>query len=178
MKVKNNSKRLVDSFKPKRPTNSFLNFYLSVRKDILRAHRYLNLIKHASMVKIAKDWWGKDGQCQDEKKDARRKYDYDLNYYKKLMKIYNPPTQEELIRRRKEMPKRFRTNWNYFVKTKFGNAYKTMHSFGAVATFLAKEWNQLPPEMRKPFNDQAVKDRFRYENAMKAFEAKYMVTLD
>merc|ERR1712210_377417 len=85
---------------------------------------YLNLVKQASMVKIASQWWKDQNLHEAEKNEAKQQAEADLENYRDLMERYEPPSQEELKRRLKERPKRFRTNWNFYVRDQFAEAYK------------------------------------------------------
>ncbi len=89
------------------------------------------------------------------------------------MKKYVPPTQDELKRRQKEMPKRVRTNWNFFVMQKFALAYKRFHNFGMVAHYLGKKWKKLSIEDKETFNLMCLEDRKRFGMEMERFKAKY-----
>ena len=173
MRAKNSKKTLKDPFRPKRPSSSFINFYLNSRTDILRTHRHLNLVKHASMVKIASQWWQNQNLLVKEKKKAKLKASQDLEQYRNIMKRYRPPSQKELKRRLKEMPKRFRTNWNFYVQDKFAGAFKKFRDFGRVTSYLATKWRELSDVAKNKYDVKYQIDRLRYEEEMEVFKAKY-----
>ena len=166
---------LKDPFRPKRPRSSFINFYLNSKDAILRSNRWLNLLKHSSMVKIASEWWHDPNLHENERDEAKLQARQDLEHYKELMERYQPPTQEELRRRLKEKPKRFRTNWNFYVQDNFRLAYKKFPNFGQVASYLASKWRKLSEDAKIKYNAMHIEDRLRYEEEMKAFIAKYTV---
>ena len=97
----------------------------------------------------------------------------ELRKYNKIMDIYEPPSQEELRRRLKEMPKRYRVNWNFYVKEKFAPLYKKYLSFGTVARALGQKWRKLSESEKRPYNQMYKKDRRRWEREMEKFRAKY-----
>ena len=78
-------KILKDPFRPKRPRSSFINFYLNCRDSILQSHRYLNLVKNASMVKIASQWWQNENLHEEERAEAKYQANQDLENYRNLM---------------------------------------------------------------------------------------------
>ena len=168
-------KRLKDPFRPKRPCSSFINFYLNSRDEILRSNRYLNLVKQASMVKIASQWWKDQNLHEAEKNEAKQQAEADLENYRDLMERYEPPSQEELKQRLKERPKRFRTNWNFYVRDQFAEAYKKFHAFGEVTKYLAIKWRELSEAAKNHYDVMYQMDRLRYDEEMETYMAKYTV---
>ena len=168
-------KRLKDPFRPKRPRSSFINFYLNNIDEILKDNPVLNLVKHNRMVQIASEWWKDENQHVTEKNEAKRQAHEDLEHYRELMEKYEPPTQEELKRRLKERPKRFRTNWNFYVQDKFAEVYKKFHDFGRVVSYLANKWKELSEAARIRYDVMYEEDRIRYAEEMEVYIAKYKV---
>ena len=125
------------------------------------------------MMKIAGSWWRSSKDHQEEKEAAKEMAKRELKKYNKIMEIYEPPSQEELRRRLKEMPKRYRVNWNFYVKEKFAPLYKKYLSFGIVARALGQKWRKLSESEKKPYNQMYKKDRRRWEREMEKFRAKY-----
>lgn len=125
------------------------------------------------MVKIASNWWRNDQVCQKEKKIAQKRAQEDLAAYERIMENYHPPSQEELRLRLKEMPKRFRTSWNFFVMDKFRMHYKKLKSFGPVVIALSKKWRTLSEAQVDHYHQKYLEDRERYRNEMEIFKAKH-----
>ena len=177
--VKNSTKILKDPFRPKRPVTAFIRFYLNNRDYILKQNRYLNLLKQNRMVQIASQYWKNymSESLEHEKDAAKIQTDQEEAKYRELMAKYQAPSQAELRRRLKEMPKRFRVNWNFYVQENFGVHYVKMRSFGEVIKVLATKWRSLSKAGRRPYDVKSRRDRRRYEKEMKKFRAKYVVKL-
>ena len=129
------------------------------------------------MVQIASQYWNQSSLLKREKQIARDQTNQDEAHYNKLMAKYQEPSQEELKRRLKEMPKRFRVNWNFYVQDNFREHYIKMKSFGEVIKVLATKWRSLSKAGRRPYDVKSRRDRRRYERAMRKFRAKYSVKL-
>ena len=177
--VKNSNKVLKDPFRPKRPASAFIRFYLNNRDYILKQNRYLNLIKQNKMVQIASQYWKYyvSDSMENEKDTARAQTDQEEANYRQLMSKYHAPSQAELKRWLKEMPKRFRVYWNFYVQDNFGEHYVKMRSFGGVIKVLATKWRSLSKGGKRPYDVKSRQDRRRYEKEMKKFKAKYIVKL-
>jgi hypothetical protein len=171
-------KILKDPFQPKRPINSFIQYYVDNQKDIVKANPNLNLIKHSMMAQIAGNRWSDDDNFVEEKANARAKAKDALARYRRIMDNYEQPSQEELWMRKKLTPKRFRVNYNYFIMEKFAPRYNKMKSFGNVSKTLAFDWKSLTEVEKKPYNDRYKRDKIRWIKQMKAFKAKFAQHLD
>ena len=166
-------KMLKDPFRPRRPVSSFAWFFKDNKDAILKQNPHLNLIKNSAMMKIAGQWWKTAVGHEDEKHKAVNKANKELKKYNRVMKLYQPPSQEELRRRKNEMPKRYRVNWNYFVREKFAPLYKRVGTFGAVSHLLGQKWRTLTEIQKEPYNQMYAADRERYDREMESFRAKY-----
>ena len=130
------------------------------------------------MVKIASKWWKNDQILMKAKGEARKKAAENRKKYRNIMKRYRPPSQEELERRLKEMPKRPRTNWNFYVQVKFASIYPKVHnrkrrSFGALMHYLGGKWRRMSLGSKERYNEMHRQDSLRFQKEFAAFKQKY-----
>lgn len=171
----NTSVRLLrDPFRPRRPTSSFLQYYVSNIDDMVGRNTEVNLLKHATLAQIAGQMWGK--ASPNDKQEAVKMADMSRKRYVEQMATYRPPSQEELRARLKDAPKRFRVNYAYFVQRNFAGMKKRHPEwkFGDVAVVLAHVWRQMGKKDKQPYDKLFQQDLERWRREMADFNSSFV----
>lgn len=138
---------LVNGVKPRRPAGAFRVFLQEKAKN-----------KALSSLKEGRDMWEK--LSEDEKEVYLKKAHTCRLAYKYKKMIYNKKIK-------KILPKKPATAYGHFLKEKKG--IKIPKGEKAVA-YWYKEFEQLPKDKKRKYEDKAIKDKERYERKMEEFK--------
>ena len=102
-----------DPRRPKQPPTSF-GYFLRENQTAALNSPMMRAYRQAMVFKVAGKMWRK---CTPEAKNQHNQSARQSNErYKLAMQQYNPPTAEQWEHIQNNWPKRFRVNYNFFVK--------------------------------------------------------------
>jgi len=179
-KNKGGKKAKKDPNKPKRAMSSFMFFANDRRNDIKSANPEL---KVTEIGKKLGEIWQSFGP--EEKKKYEDMAAKDSERYQKQIENYHPPetgssSDEDKPSKKKRKknkdpnrPKRSLSSFMFFanenrksVKEKFPDLKMT-----EIGKKLADEWNSLTPDGKTKYEQMAAKDKERYLEALRVYEA-------
>lgn len=111
----------------------------------------------------------------EERKRYNEMADKDKARYKGEMKDYNPPTDDDDDSSKKKKvkgPKKNLSAYNYYFSAIRNDVVKDNPdaSFGGLSTIISGMFKKLTKEERKKYDEQANKDKARYEEAKGRFD--------
>jgi HMG (high mobility group) box len=159
-----------DPRKPHKPMSSFLYFY-QMHLNSIPYHPRMRFHIQSAMAKVAGEMWSK--ATKQERKGAYSAARKSQRLYKKALRRYKPPTQEQWMYILKNWPKRFRVNYNFFVMDRFAKTKKAhpRSGFGSISRNVATQWKNLSKKKKKHYYRKFLLDRERYYREVKALWA-------
>ena len=138
---------LVNGIKPKRPAGAFRVFLQEKAKE-----------KVLHSLQQGKEMWNK--LSEDEKETYLKKAHTCRLAYKYKKMIYNKKIK-------KILPKKPATAYGFFLKDKKGIK---MPKGEKAVVYWRKEFDELPKDKKRKYEDKAIRDRERYERRMAEFK--------
>ena len=164
-----------DPRRPKRPMNGFGYFLRDNRAAALNSPM-MKFYQQAMVFKVAGKMWRKS--TPEVRNKAIQLANQSKEKYNLEAKNYKAPTAEQWQHIVNNWPKRYRVNYNFFVKDLFGNIWKANHSagthrdrFGAVSRMVAKHWRKLSEKEKESYNERYAQDRHRYQREVNSLWA-------
>ncbi|ODM89158.1 High mobility group protein DSP1 [Orchesella cincta] len=154
------------SRKPKGPVSAYDYFLRGKREDIKRGAG-AKVIPYKEHRKICAEIW--KNMSQEEKKPFELMHLKDIKRHKKQMRKYIPPTGTIAGKKRIKRPV---TAYMFFVKNRWEelkNGGNWMPSFGAHSKKCSELWKGMSVAQKKPYTDQAERDKKRHEREMKGY---------
>ena len=173
---------IVDPNKPKKYLNAYMLFYLDMRPQLVRensdkvsdpttmaGHDETEVGPEQAATKVSQrigKMWAK--LPKTKKNQYLKKAKLGMAKYKKRMKMYSPPSQEELFRKYGYIPKRFVSAYAYFVKRNFDRVMRRHPAwdFVQISKHLGKRWGQLSPAQKVPYHERCDADKRRWNREM------------
>jgi len=178
---KKKGKKKKDPSKPKRNMSAFFLYSTATRKTVKEENPNLSFGDLAKF--ISKNFKALDDK---EKKKWEKKAEKDKERYLEEMKSYVPPSESEedsddngkkKKKKAKKDPNKPKRNMSAFFLYSCANRASVKEknpdaTFGGLAKIISVEFKALSDKERKKWDKKAVKDKERYDEAMKVYNAK------
>jgi len=129
--------------------------------------------KKAAPSKKKKEESSEESEVEEEDDESSVEEEEDEKPVKKAQPKRKAPAKRKATSKKRDPnhPKRPLTSYMFYVKAKRGDyaaKYPGM-KFGDLSKKIASAWKALEPDEKKPFEDENLKDKKRYEEEMKNY---------
>lgn len=158
---------ITDPKRPKRPLNAFFLYFLDIRPRLVKENPSGKL---ADFAQKAGSLWKK------APKKLRRKYtkraDLGRRKYHYRMSRYRPQSQEVLFRKFGVLPKKFTTNYGYYLKRNFSLVMRRRPklTFPELSRYLARMWKVMTEKQKLPYQVNFELDYIRWQDQMHKYK--------
>ena len=162
---------ITDPKRPKRPLNAFFLYFLDIRPRLAKMHPSWTLVDFAREAGML---W------KEESTKLRKKYlkraDLGRRKYRYRMSRYHPPSRDVLFRKFGVYPKRFTSNYGYYLKRNFSLVMRRRPkmSFTELVRYLARMWKVMTAKQKLPYQINFELDYARWQDEMHKYKEGYL----